>query len=283
MSILDPVRPYLVGNSLYNSVVTTLLALPFTLVWGWLLKALIEQVAGKRRLQVLLALALNLLLSLANFWLLPKLAAYFALRFSLPGTALLIGLVPALAWAIAPTVALVALLNRPLPRLWPEVPIDASWQTFLTVLISTLTLLFCNCTVPLLLSGGRPFNATHTLASWIFAQAWINGNYGQMLMLAALLSASLLFLSLLPFGVERSVAWRWDKQKIRLLLLVSIPGFLIAIPAIFRTVGWVDGREPLFIADFFAVSGIVLTRSGLKAIANSMHRDKPTGMRGVNL
>ena len=281
MFILDSVRPYLVANSLYNSALTTLGALPATLLFGWLLATLIGRVAAKRQQRIGLALGFSAIVSLANLGFLPRLAVHFADTIFSPNTILLFGVVPALSWSVAPIVALFVLLNRPAPRLLRIHPVTPFRFALLRILLATCMLLLCNASVPLLLSGGRPFNATHTLPSWIFTQAWANGDNVHPMVQASLLSLLLMgsMILVLLFEAGDSLG-RWG---MRILGLAVIPACLIVVPDMFRLVGWMDGRIPLWLTEVLVAAGIVLGLSTFKPVANAMHSDKPAWVGRIGL
>lgn len=281
MFILDSVRPYLVSNSLYNSALTVLAALPATLLFGWLFLKMIERVAAKHKQQILFALGLSVGVELVNFWLLPSLGLRFAYLAWSPYTILWLGVGPALAWTVAPTVALFVFLNRPAPRLLPIESVVPSRYAFLKTTLVTCMLLLCNGSVPLLLSGGRPFNATHTLPSWIFTESWVNGDSLHALVQAGLLSIVLLGCStilLLCQPVNRN-----GKLRLWLLLPTVVPTLWSVVPYIFRFARWIDGRVPLLVTELLVVLGIVLGCLLFKAIANPMHRNKPARVGRVRL
>lgn len=281
MFILDSVRPYLVANSLYNSALTTLGALPVTLLFGWLLTTLIGRVAVKRQQQIALAFGLSGTVSFANFWLLPSLAVHFAYTASAPKMILLLAIVPALAWSVAPIMALLVLLNRPSPRLFPIHPVTPARFALLRSLLATWLLLLCNSSVPLLLSGGRPFNATHTLPSWIFTEAWVNGETVHTTVQASLLSLVLMSSTALILLSEPGD--RKGRLGIRMLLGLVVPACLIVVPYLFRLAGWVDGRMPLWLTEVLVATGIVVSHSIFKSIADPMHGDKPARVGRISL
>lgn len=281
MFILDSVRPYLVANSLYNSALTTLGALPTTLLFGWLLTTLIGRVAVKRQQQIALAVGLSSIVSFTNFWLLPSLAVHFAYIVSAPKMILLLGVIPALAWSVAPIVALIVLLNRPSPHLFPSHPVTPARFALLRILLATWLLLLCNGSVPLLLSGGRPFNATHTLPSWIFTEAWVNGENVHTMVQASLLSLVLMSSTTLVLLFERNK--RTSRLGIRILLVGVAPACLIVVPYMFRLAGWVDGRMPLWLTEGLVATGIVVSHSIFKSITDPMHSDKPAWVGRISL
>ncbi|MFN8445554.1 MAG: hypothetical protein U0175_32485 [Caldilineaceae bacterium] len=257
------------------------MALPATLLFGWLLTKLIVPLAAKRHQQIGLALGLSVAIEFANPWLLPSLGLRFAYLASLPNPILLFGIVPALTWTVAPIMALFVLLNRSTPRLLPIDTGTPSRLAFLKTLIVSCMLLLCNSSVPLLLSGGRPFNATHTLPSWIFSEVWVNGDYLRALVQAGLLSVGLLGCNTILLICE-PVSGR-KKQAIRMPLLAILPALLSVVPYSFRLAGWVDGRMPLLVTELLVTTGIILGSSIFKTIANPVHGDKPAWVGRVGL
>ena len=281
MAGIDALRAYLVGNSLQHTIIVSLFALPLALIGGLML-TLPLRLGSQRRIQWAIGVLILCLTTLLNLKLLPWLATQLALPLSQPNLALIIGTVPALAWVVSPSVSFAILLavDSNVSRFKIKgAKMAVRWHLLLRVVAATLMLLLCNSSAVLLLNGGRPFNATHTLASWVFTQAWVNGDvlnsFWQatvLFFLTGLLSGSVaLFDRLVLF--DRLALWQ---MGLRFLLAGVAPYLLVIVPALFRQANWADGRSVLIVTDFLIVATILgwltLQRHGLRTAPHSENR-----------
>ena len=281
MAGIDALRAYLVGNSLQHTIIVSLFALPLALIGGLIL-TLPLRLGSQRRIQWTIGLLILCLATLLNLKLLPWLATQLALPLSQPNLALIIGTVPALAWVVSPSVSFAILLatDSNLSRFKIKGGIGGiRWHLWLRVVAVTLMLLFCNSFAVLLLNGGRPFNATHTLASWVFTQAWVSGDvlnsFWQatvLFFLTGLLGGSIaLFDRLVLF--DRLALWQ---VGLRFLLAGVAPYLLVIVPALFRQANWLDGRSVLIVTDFLIAATILgwlrLQQPELRAAPHSENR-----------
>lgn len=244
MLLLDLLRPYLIRHSLSNTLLMAALALPLTLLLvysGHRIRAWVP-IQGRGHGLLLFTIGAPPMLAM---WLVPQLAEATASLRSNPTTLLLFGLSPLLASWISPVVG----------YYWAEMALTASrsiphrqsyWNRGLSITSLCICLLATNVGAPLLLTGGMPFNATHTVASWLFQMVWVNGDLASGVAIGALLGIGILVV----VGIGTYLSGRGLKEEIWHLLLVGFtPGWLVTIPWIYRVVGVTDGRWPLWWCD----------------------------------
>lgn len=160
-SRLEWIRAYLFRNAVKNTLAVMAVAIALGLLFAWLAGLAARDASRYRTL-----LLYTLLVPLAT----PAPLAALLWRMTLTGDVsgfqqplvalAATGMVS--VWRVAPLLALILLAGRRRSHVWLAVGALAAYAAAADV------------TAPLLLTGGEPFNATHTLASWTFQLAAVN-------------------------------------------------------------------------------------------------------------
>lgn len=264
MLLIDLLRPYLVRHSLSNTLLVTALALPLTLLLIYSGPRIREwmpiQVRGRGWL--LFAIGAPPLLAL---WLVSPLTQRIANLRGNPTLVLLLGLSPLLALWTLPVVSYF-LAEVALAASRSTTHRQSRWYGVVSVASLCFCLLATNVGAPLLMAGGMPFNATHTLASWLFQMVWVNQDLSSGAAIGVLLGSGIFVVA--GFGRYVSGSFFSDsrlKEEIGPLFLVGCtPVWLVAIPWICRMLGVFDGRWPLLLCDIVSTAWLLYWVGGVR-------------------
>jgi hypothetical protein len=268
--------------ALWNSLVVTLVALPLLLAFAWTIVAWRERsitlpqaqkrvdgraIQAQKRVD---GRAIGALVTLGwmlfwDQWGWQGSAQRLALPLTEATTALL-WLSLAYAFYLAPLLAWFARQWRAAAALKPSA---TNWVRLHATALAALYLLCINNTPSLLLTAGRPFNATHTLASWSWTQAWVNGDGVSSLFAALPLvgAAGVLAYLLAQHAQPNALPYGW-------LLLALVPWLQWCVPLLARYLGGSDGRWPLFIGSGLGVILFMLgqPRENTRALSDGHER-----------
>ncbi len=263
MLLLDLLRPYLVRHSLYNTLLVTLLALPLTLLLGYVVRGyaargISHTLSIQTRWPRLLPLAIGVPPLLA-IWLVPQLAQATAYLRSEPTTMRMLRLSLLLTlWIFPIVVCFMARAERLVSE--SSQPKQKRWQQLVSTAVLCICLLMTNIGAAILLTGGMPFNATHTLASWLFQMIWVNGDLISGFAIGGLLASGLLGA---VGGIDYIQHRALQRTMPRAFAIGLTPLLLVGIPWVSRTLGLIDGRWPLLLCDSLSAAWIVCWMGGV--------------------